>query len=51
VLTGKVTSVLDDYQGAAAMAQRALSHLQENHSVANMVTLTAGIYRQVAEVT
>ena len=51
VLTGKLTSVLDDYPGAAAMAQRALSHLQENHSVAKMVSLTAGIYRQVAEVT
>lgn len=49
VLTGKLTSVLDDYEAASAMAQRALSHLQENHSVANMVTLTAGIYRQVAE--
>ena len=49
VLTGKITSVLDDYQATAAMAQRALSHLQENHSVAKMVTLTAGIYRQVAQ--
>lgn len=49
VLTGKLTSVLDDYEAATAMAQRALSHLQENHSVANMVTLTAGIYRQVVQ--
>lgn len=49
VLTGKLTCVLDDYEAAAAMAQRALSRLDENHSVANMATLTAGIYRQAAQ--
>lgn len=51
VLTGKLTALLDDHQAAAAMVQRALSHLRKNHTVTNMAMLTAGIYRQVADVT
>ncbi len=49
VLTGKLTALLDDRREADAMVQRALSHLRENHSVANMAALTADIYRQVQQ--
>ena len=49
VLTGKLTALLDDHREAAAMAGRALAHLRENHSVANMAALTAGTYRQAQQ--
>ena len=49
VLTGKLTSLLDDHQAAAAMVQRALSHLRKNHSAADAAAATAKIYRQAQQ--